>query len=85
VTLKSRLAKLERLRPPECTEIRRVVVRNQYDPPYEETEADRCPKCGELGCGILEMTRVIVVGRNDAGELIDDHGNVVPEPDRSDT
>jgi hypothetical protein len=86
VTLKSRLAKLEALRPPECTEIRRIVRRNKYDPPYECTEEDRCPNCGVLGCGVLEIAYTVVVGRNDAGELIDDHGNVVrkQEEDTSD-
>ena len=61
MSLKARVGGLERAAPAGCAG--RVWAKRFA--PHTPGEADRCPRCGVVGCGVL----VIRTGVSDAGDL----------------
>ncbi|MBP3959868.1 hypothetical protein J8F10_31860 [Gemmata sp. G18] len=77
MSIKNLAGRLDRVlaAPPRCVPGQTCVIRTQrrYGAPYEITEADRCPLCGALGCGIEVIEEVEVV-RGPDGVLVDARG-----------
>lgn len=67
MTLRNRLARLERENPaPQC---RVRGLRNDDGP------GTPCPSCGDPDCGVI-VVEYVVVHSNERGELVDEAGNL---------
>jgi|GEM_PF-3763431 len=78
MSLRSSRSHLGRLaaKVPRCNAPLQFRFYHKGEPKYQLTEADRC-SCGILGHNIVIICEITVVGRNEAGELIDEQGDVV--------